>query len=196
MAVLKDSPNWEGTSQVVIWSFALAMVCLLGDQLCSAVSQAELLWRALADSATHGAVGAMSWAVVVMPGLSPARWMQCVLCGVLASVLDVDHFLQARSLQLKVSRPSFSHYQVSCKLVIWGIVPVNISKMISTMWLGILAIILLNWFSKIPSNAKKRITESECGVHACMCACVCVCVCACVKMHVCVCVCVCVCMHA
>ena len=109
MAVLKDSPTWEGTSQVAIWSFALAMVCLLGDHLCSALSEAELLWQALADSATHGAVGMMSWAVVVMPGLSPARWTQCVLCGVLASVLDVDHFLQARSLQLKVSRPSFSH---------------------------------------------------------------------------------------
>ena len=109
--MLKDLLYWEHANQVAAWSFALVLVCLLGDHLCSALSQAELLWRAMADSATHGAVGVMSWAVVVMPGLSPARWMHCALCGVLASIIDVDHFLQARSLQLKVCRPlHFSYF--------------------------------------------------------------------------------------
>ncbi|KAL8574495.1 hypothetical protein ACOMHN_060165 [Nucella lapillus] len=103
MAILKDLiPPDMISIAIILWSAALVLVCLLGDQLCSLASHSQtLVWRALADTLIHGAVGVVSWAVVVMPGLSVDRWGQCMMCGMMASLIDLDHFWQAGSFELK-----------------------------------------------------------------------------------------------
>ncbi|XP_076435397.1 transmembrane protein 267-like [Babylonia areolata] len=102
MAILKN-PSVDDivSSSILLWSALLILVCLLGDVLCSFASQSLLLWRAVADNMIHGAVGVVAWAVVVMPGFSVDKWGQCLLCGLLASVIDLDHFWQAGSFQLQ-----------------------------------------------------------------------------------------------
>ena len=74
-------------------------VCLLGDHLL--LTLASPAARALADSATHAAVAALCWALVIS---SCSCWGQLLLSGVLSSAIDVDHFILARSLHLKVCK--------------------------------------------------------------------------------------------
>ncbi len=63
--------------------------------------------RAVTDSATHGLVGASSWAAVMLrTNGSASPWAEVTLAGVLASSVDVDHFIAARSLDLKVNNSS------------------------------------------------------------------------------------------
>lgn len=63
--------------------------------------------EALADNATHGLVGAMSALIVVMEfsdrlALVEQKWLIAV--GFLVSSgIDVDHFIAARSIRLKVN---------------------------------------------------------------------------------------------
>ena len=74
-------------------------VCLLGDHLL--LTLATPAARALADSGTHAAVAALCWAIVTS---SCSCWGQLLLSGVLSSAIDVDHFILARSLHLKVCK--------------------------------------------------------------------------------------------
>ena len=68
------------------------------------------LVKALGDNVTHGVVGALSWCVVSISPLNSllssikASWRLIVLAGVISSVMDVDHFIQAGSLDLQVRR--------------------------------------------------------------------------------------------
>ena len=81
-------------------------VCLLGDHLL--LTLATPAARALADSGTHAAVAALCWALVISSSSCSAHscscWGQLLLSGVLSSAIDVDHFILARSLHLKVRK--------------------------------------------------------------------------------------------
>ena len=81
-------------------------VCLLGDHLL--LTLASPAARALADSGTHAAVAALCWALVISSSSCSAHscscWGQLLLSGVLSSAIDVDHFILARSLHLKVCK--------------------------------------------------------------------------------------------
>ena len=88
-------------------------VCLLGDHLL--LTLATPAARALADSGTHAAVAALCWALVISSSSCSAHscscsahscscWGQLLLSGVLSSAIDVDHFILARSLHLKVCK--------------------------------------------------------------------------------------------
>ena len=65
------------------------------------------LLRALADSLVHGLVGGITWAVVEGPDIwrgGSKPFLRCIAATILASAVDVDHFLAARSLNLQVTR--------------------------------------------------------------------------------------------
>lgn len=99
-------------SPVLLYSVLLAAVCLIGDKCATLLSWASLWVRAAVDNGVHGAVSVLAWAVVDPPGGQMHRWLSCALCGALASSIDVDHFLVARSLQIQdavslKSRPPF-----------------------------------------------------------------------------------------
>jgi hypothetical protein len=96
----------------MIWiNRTVATVCvglaaLLGDRV---VAQNSLLqeMRAVADNMTHGAIGLLSWHIVTghLADLSfTARFWEVALCGLLASAIDLDHFVAARSLRIEVRR--------------------------------------------------------------------------------------------
>lgn len=60
--------------------------------------------RAVADSVTHGLVGGWCWVnVVLLQGeqFTAVRVLQVVVCLLMATTLDLDHFIEARSLSLK-----------------------------------------------------------------------------------------------
>ena len=95
-------------------SAGLVLFCLGADH---AIFRWEERWiklthgvslRAVSDSVVHGLVGGWCWANVLLlsggEGLSwPARVGQVILCSVMATAIDLDHFIEARSLSLKAS---------------------------------------------------------------------------------------------
>ena len=81
--------------------------CVVGDNMLEQPLVRSHLWlRALGDSITHGIVGALSWAAVIMVAenlRSGPKWTEILLAGVMASSVDFDHFIAAKSLNLKVT---------------------------------------------------------------------------------------------
>ena len=64
--------------------------------------------KAVCDNATHGVVGLLSWLIVSMSANCSlmssikASWKEILLAGMISSVVDVDHFIQAGSVSLQV----------------------------------------------------------------------------------------------
>lgn len=65
-------------------------------------NQSKLPWlRALADNATHGFVALLCWVMVSGRPLRAVGFQESILCGLFGCVVDVDHFLAARSLKIE-----------------------------------------------------------------------------------------------
>jgi hypothetical protein len=63
--------------------------------------------RAVVDNLTHGAIGLLTWHIVTahLADLSfTARLSEVMLCGLLASAIDLDHFAAARSFRIQVQQ--------------------------------------------------------------------------------------------
>lgn len=93
------------SSASLLASAGLGMFCVVADHTLQLSAIQQHLWlRAVLDNATHGLVGLWSWAVVI--GLrKKSDLYEVLLAGLLASIIDLDHFYMAGSLSLKV-RPS------------------------------------------------------------------------------------------
>ena len=83
----------------------LATTCVLADHLLAIpeFSMVDLI-RALTDNLTHCIVGMLTWVIATYSDLMPTKRyvMEALACGVISSAVDVDHFLAAKSLNLKV----------------------------------------------------------------------------------------------
>ena len=88
------------------WSWFTLMFCVLGDTCLTKPSLSSRLWlRSLGDSLTHGVVGACCWAAVIVVEENfqrPSTWGKVLLAGVMASTIDIDHFVAAKSFDLKL----------------------------------------------------------------------------------------------
>ena len=92
-------------------SAGLVAFCLCADQVVfkwkaswESLGPRGVALRAVADSVTHGLVGGWCWVnVVLLQGeqFTAVRALQVAGCVVMATALDVDHFISARSLSLK-----------------------------------------------------------------------------------------------
>ena len=89
----------------IISSLLLPAVCMTGDHLLSyQFIRSNMYRRSLTDSITHGIIGGVSWMIVLgESALSRSGVTQFFLGIILASVVDVDHFIMARSLKLQVT---------------------------------------------------------------------------------------------
>lgn len=101
------------SSASLLASGGLGAVCVLADHAIQMpVIQSHLWLRAALDNATHGLVGLWSWAVVI--GLRKRSDLyEVLLAGLLASIIDLDHFYMAGSLSLKVGGCLLTCYQDS-----------------------------------------------------------------------------------
>ena len=57
--------------------------------------------RALTDSAVHGLVAAASW-IIIRFDISSKLCLEIFICALLSMLIDVDHFIAAKSTNLKV----------------------------------------------------------------------------------------------
>lgn len=63
------------------------------------------LRRSLVDNLTHIIIGIFSWLLSICYEKLYHPWniTSCLLCGFFAGIVDIDHFLMAKSLKLNVS---------------------------------------------------------------------------------------------
>ena len=89
----------------IVFSAVIVFVAICGDKLLTKTDY--FVYKALIDTFTHGSIGILSWAVVVFSSNSFRinnfnSSFEVFICGCIATLIDVDHFIAARSLNLQV----------------------------------------------------------------------------------------------
>ena len=97
----------------VLSSAGLVAFCLCADRVVFSwedkwkrLQHGEIL-RPIADNIVHGIVGGWCWTNVVFAlgeHFSVLRILQIATCVAMASAVDLDHFIEAQSLLLKVGK--------------------------------------------------------------------------------------------
>ncbi|KAM6902970.1 transmembrane protein 267 [Xenentodon cancila] len=120
------------SSASLLASAGLGMFCVVADHaLQLSVIQHHLWLRATLDNATHGLVGLWSWAIVI--GLrKKSDLYEVLLAGLLASVIDLDHFYMAGSLSLKAAVSLPQRPPLHCS----SLIPVICLTLRFLMWIG------------------------------------------------------------
>lgn len=83
----------------------LVLTAVTGDYFVH-LQQHHDVGRAFSDNATHAAVGFLTWITMIshlggMPPIKARILVQSLLCALISSAIDVDHFISARSFHLK-----------------------------------------------------------------------------------------------
>lgn len=83
----------------------LGFICYLGDRLVE--NHSSGIEKAIFDSSTHAIVGLLSSIIIVLQIRQNVDVSEkCLLiftCFLLSSLIDIDHFIEAKSLKLSVS---------------------------------------------------------------------------------------------
>lgn len=92
----------------IIITTVVIITCLLGDNFVE-LTQHPLL-KALADNATHAAIGALSGIAFAVQFYERTThffgWFLIFTCFACSSLIDIDHFIAAGSWSLEVSYQS------------------------------------------------------------------------------------------
>lgn len=82
----------------------LIVVVAIGGDYVVETSRSPVL-KAVSDNLVHGLIGGLSWMVYcVKRRKSQLGLLEVVLCTLLSSLIDLDHFVAAKSVLIKVSR--------------------------------------------------------------------------------------------
>lgn len=88
-----------------ILSILNGTICVVGDKLVELNSNSRIL-KAIFDNFTHACIGLVAFLIIVMSiKANLTRNEKIVLvfvCFLLSSLIDVDHFIAAKSWRLKV----------------------------------------------------------------------------------------------
>lgn len=88
----------------LIISITIGIMAGVGDQ--NAMKNENQLAAAISDNFSHATIGFLTWLHVLIaePSFKPLSYfIEYFLCGVFSSLIDVDHFIAAKSTSLKVS---------------------------------------------------------------------------------------------
>ena len=70
------------------------ITCVLGDYIVFTAFQNQMtIIKALGDSSIHGLVALFSWLII-----QNEAFLQAIICAAIAMMIDVDHFIQGKSL--------------------------------------------------------------------------------------------------
>ncbi|CAH1402525.1 unnamed protein product [Nezara viridula] len=88
----------------VVITVLIVIIALCGDKLLTKVD--NHFFKAIIDNTTHASIGLFSWAIVVFSSnsihnLKLSHFAEILSCGIIASFIDLDHFIAARSLTLQ-----------------------------------------------------------------------------------------------
>ena len=77
-------------------------VAIVGDCLVDVFTSHSLL-KCISDNGTHFMIAVISWIFIEETNLSSIPLGSLLLCGMMASIIDLDHFIAARSFSIHVS---------------------------------------------------------------------------------------------
>jgi len=89
------------TARALCITAMLPILCMCGDAYCErCVSR---WFRVICDSTVHATVASLAWLAVAADHVTLLTLFQCILCGLMSSAVDLDHFIAAGSLSLQAS---------------------------------------------------------------------------------------------
>lgn len=93
-------------------SSLIAVTCVVGDGKLQAI--AGPLKRAIVDNSTHGLIGFFSALIVLIDQLDgeTEKLYLAVVCMMMSSLIDIDHFIAAKSVKLAVSGIEFHNFLI------------------------------------------------------------------------------------
>ncbi|XP_050075591.1 transmembrane protein 267 [Anopheles maculipalpis] len=106
---------------LVLKHVILCCVCIFGDKVTETVQKPALL-RACIDNATHATIGCIA-AEILLHSLkyhtkNQEYWFLLLIATVVSSLIDLDHFIEARSFRLQdathLDRRPFLHNSAIC----------------------------------------------------------------------------------
>lgn len=97
--------NWIVNS--LLSNLFITAICLLGDLGLKQRAKLEPLHIAIIDNGTHGLVGLLS-------GQLYFGWERdwLIVCMLMSSAVDIDHFIASRSVKLSVSQAHSSEFNL------------------------------------------------------------------------------------
>lgn len=107
--VMIANKNWIVN---VVLSVMTVITCWLGDLKLR--RPGEPLSKAICDSSAHGLVGFFTAAIILTERSD--KLLLAVGCLIISSLIDVDHFIAARSLKLSVRKFLLNHQIFLIKL--------------------------------------------------------------------------------
>ena len=81
-------------------SAAIIGTCVVGDKKLHAINERQIV-RAIFDNVTHGLVGLFACAIAFMDNWD--KMYMALICMIISSAIDLDHFIAAKSFRLSVS---------------------------------------------------------------------------------------------
>ncbi len=144
----------------------LYLICIIGDHyvftsntlikyLSKRMMLSEQLIRALLDSFTHATIGFISWFIISYPNLD---MLELVMSAFFASVIDIDHFISAKSLHINdaisLSKRPFFHNSLT--LTILNILLYLIIGYLDASKKHWAVLIFISWFSHHARDAHRR----------------------------------------
>lgn len=155
----------KGTFIITILVIFLGLICIIGDyyvfdtnSLINLVNKrlgfSERLIRALMDNGCHSLIGALSWFIITYPN---TNFLEFILSGFLSSIIDIDHFLSAKSFSLldAISLPKRPFLHNSLTLLLANCILYIFLKKFSTnnSWS---LLVFVSWFSHHVRDANRR----------------------------------------
>jgi hypothetical protein len=151
---------------LILAELILVFICTIGDYFIfdsltiismvnHGIGLSQQLTRALLDNSAHSLVGIISWFLVTYP-----RWnfYELLLSGLVASLIDLDHFISAKSFHLidAISLSSRPFLHNSLNLLLANIFLLLIILYFAPSQQNICFLIFIAWFSHHVRDANRR----------------------------------------
>lgn len=81
-------------------SLTVIIICIIGDE-CLGMTHKPQIFRAITDNIAHALIGLLSCGIVIAENVD--NFYIAIICLIISSLIDVDHFISARSLRLVVN---------------------------------------------------------------------------------------------
>ncbi|XP_055845553.1 transmembrane protein 267 [Episyrphus balteatus] len=129
----------------IVLSTLVIITCLLGDNFVE-LTQHPLL-RALLDNATHAVIGALSGIAFVVQFYDRTSnlfgWLLIFICFSVSALIDVDHFVEARSWNLEdatnlLRRPFLHCTTIPMMLLVLFVCTASLNYFKTSLILGVL----------------------------------------------------------
>ena len=101
-----SSQHFMSLVPLSVLELLLLSVSVLGDHLLFSLENSIL--KAISDNTTHILIGVISWFIIIynvktsLSGNIKTSFGELVVSGAISSLIDIDHFILARSIHLKV----------------------------------------------------------------------------------------------